>query len=584
MRAEVKQRKRIAARLFRNATVLAGAMFCLGAGAAGACAATPETCAVGPGGATAGPSPLSCSDTGQAPPNADERGPPTTLMDRPEVSQASQGLYAPPGDPANLGVHGRDWGVFNRDGGYAAGFGPVGRYGATRWAEDWSFLRDPKLRRANDDPFDILKYIPLSDSGSIYLSFSGEERLKNWFENRPGLGTIKPNDSGRMTLQSIYGADLHIGPQVRLYGELVSAQAGGWGGYGYNAGYRTRLDLLQGFLELNDTVLGAKSGLMIGRMEFLDAPNYVFYQRTVSSVPQSWNGGRFYMIWPRVRIDLFDFVQTNITPTAIFHDEPSWSTRLYGAYESYALPDFRFLDEAGHVFFDLFYFGYQFTGSSAAITSPTGLQSGATRRDNYGTRIWGKAGPIEFSLGALYQGGQFSAAETNIKRPVSAYSINTSVGWRFSNVPYHPLLGIQTDIYSGGNRNKTSGTIGTYTTPYIPLSSYLDTTYYAGTSNLIAVSPVIEASLAKTLVLRLKSPVLWRDSTNDAFYSPSAPYSFVNFRGGYAGVVPQATLSIEITHHLRWNHDIARFFVSNGLQKAGGSDGTYYLSTLSFIF
>ncbi len=506
-------------------------------------------------------------------------------MEMPEVSEANQGLYAPPSGPANPRVHGRDWGVFNRDGGYAAGFGPVGRYGATRWAEDWSFLRDPKLRRADDDPFDILKYIPLNDSGSVYLSLSGEERLKNWFENRPGLGTIKPNDSGRMTLRSIYGADLHIGPHVRLYGELINAAAGGWGGYGYNsAGYRTDLDLQQAFLELNDTILGAKSGLMIGRMEFLDAPNYVLYLRTVSSVPQSWNGGRVYMIWPRVRVDMFDFVQTNIgPPAAIFPGRPSWSTRLFGAYESYATPDFTFLHGNGHVFFDLFYFGYLFNGSSAAITSPTGLQAGSTRRDNYGTRIWGKAGPIEFSFGALYQGGQFFEAETNVKRPVSAYSINTSVGWRFSDVRYHPLVGIQTDIYSGGNRNKTSGTIGTYTTPYVPLSSYLDTTFYTGTSNLIAVSPVLNATIGNKIVFRLKSTVLWRDSTNDAFYSPLAPYN-LNFKGSYVGVVPQATLSIELTRHLRWNHDLARFFVSNGLQRAGASDATYYLSTLSFIF
>ena len=118
----------------------------------------------------------------------------------------------------------------------------------------------------------------------------------------------------------------------------------------------------------------------------------------------------------------------------------------------------------------------------------------------------------------------------------------------------------------------------------MPLSSYLDTSYYTGTSNLVALSPVIETDFSKNAVLRVKAPVLWRDHTNDAFYSPGGPYKFLNYSGGYIGVVPQAMLSLRLSRHLRWNHDFARFFVSNGLRKAGASDGTYYLSTLSVVF
>lgn len=511
-------------------------------------------------------------------------GQPTTLVDVPGVSAFSQGIYVPLSAKAMMRTHQDDWGVFNRAGGAASGFGAVGRYGAVRWAENWDALSDPELVHADNDPFDSLKYMPFNRSGSVYVTFSGEERLKNWYENRPGLGTIKPNDSGRMTLQSIYGADLHVGTHVRLYGELINAAAAGWGGYGYSSGYRTRLDLQQAFAEVTGSVLGAKSGVMLGRMEFVDAPNYVIYLRTVSSVPQSWNGGRAYMIWPRVRVDLFDYIQTDITPNAMFHDRPSWGTRLYGAYGSYALPDTRLLHGDGHVFLDIFYIGNLFKGSVAAITAPTGAQAGATRRDNYGTRLWGKAGLIEFSLGAIYQGGIFSDASTNIERHVTAFSFNESIGLRFAKIAMNPLVGVQADLYSGGNRDKTSGPVGTYTTPFVPLSSYLDTSYYTGTSNLIALSPVFEMNIGKSAVLRLKAPIMWRDNTNDAFYSPSGPYKFTNYSDSYIGAVPQAMLSLRLNRHLRWNHDVARFFVSDGLRKAGASDATYYLSTLSFIF
>ena len=159
----------------------------------------------------------------------------------------------PVGQPVRTtGVQGRvsghqyDWGVFNRGNGEAAGFGPVGEYGVAPWAEDWSRLRDKSKRK---DPFDLIKYIPLNERGSIWLSFSGETRLRNWFESRPNLGTQHNNDSGRFAVRNLYGADLHLGSHVRLFGQLVNADAAGWNGYGYGSTYRKRLDAQQAFIE-----------------------------------------------------------------------------------------------------------------------------------------------------------------------------------------------------------------------------------------------------------------------------------------------------------------------------------------------
>ena len=513
----------------------------------------------------------------------DSRSQPSALVNRPDISPSPQNLVA---SRKSLlpSVHQGNWGVFNREAGSAAGFGSVGRYGEVRWAEDWSFLANAALRRQDHDPFDRLKYIPLTPSGLIYLTLSGDERLKNWFQTRPEIGTNKLTDTGRMTWRTTLGADLHIGPHLRFYSELINADAGGFNYYGYNTGYRTRLDLLQGFGELQGNLLGARSGLLLGRMEFVDAPGYVFQLRTVSSLPESWNGGRAFFIWPRFRLDFFDFLRTDITPPAIFHDDAPWNTRLYGAYASYALPDFRFAGAPGQVFLDTFYYGYLFNGAAAALSTVTGSEAGSTRRDNYGVRLWGKAGPIDFSLGAIYQGGRFTDSSSGNTRPVSAYSLNESVGWRFLRAPFRPLVGVQADIFSGGDNRRKSGTIGTYTTPYVPQSSYLDTTYYIGSSNVIDVAPFVRAIFSKTLAFRFKVPVFWRDSTNDAVYTPSTFYKFPTFSGGYVGVTPQASLGIQLTRHLRWTHDLGRFFASSSLKKAGASDSTYYLSTLSFIF
>jgi len=502
-----------------------------------------------------------------------------SLYDRTPLTSLPESVRLP-----RVGLHQGPWGVFNRDDGSPAGFGPVARYGTDRSAEDWTVLADPSR---SDDVFDPLKFIPLNDSKSVYLTLSADERLRNWFETRPFLGTQKPGDSGRMTVRGLYGADLHVGPNLRFYGELVNGDAGGWAYYGYNATYRKRLDLEQGFAELTGTLLGARTGLKLGRQLFLDAPNYVLFVHDTPDVPQSWDGGRAYAIWPRVRLDLFDFVQTNTSPVQMFRDNQNWNARLWGAYESWAPPDFRLLGAAGHTFLDFFYYGYLVGGTPAAIPTASvgGTTSGSTLRNNYGTRYWGKAGPIEFSLGAIYQDGQFRQAKSALTQPVSAYSFNSFVGWRFLGVYGHPILGVQADDYSGGNDNRKRGTVGTYLTPYYPQSSYTDTTTYITEANLVDVIPTLEATLLPPVVARLRLPFYWRESTNDAVYGSGRIYSFrSNFHGGFIGATPTLTIATRLTRHLLWNNDIARFFASHSLQKAGASDGTYYQSTLEFRF
>ena len=237
------------------------------------------------------------------------------LQGQPQINALPEALHTPTKQQAPTQIHTGDWGVFNRDGGAPAGFGPVARYGTDQSAEDWSFLRDRSL---SDDAFDPLKFIALNDSKSIYLTLSADERLKNSFENRAFIYAQKPDDSGRMTLRGLYGADLHLGSYVRVFAELVNGDAGGWNAYGYNGTYRTRLDLEQLFGEVTAPIAGAKVGVKFGRQQFLDAPNYVLFARETPDVPLSWNGVRGYVFWPRVRLDAFDFVQTNNTINNIF--------------------------------------------------------------------------------------------------------------------------------------------------------------------------------------------------------------------------------------------------------------------------
>lgn len=106
----------------------------------------------------------------------------------------------------------------------------MGYYAVSRWAEDWSSLRDKRNRL---DAMDALKYIPFNQEGDIYLSFSGNFRQHNFYDQRAGFGTIKKDPAYRNNFRWNLGADLHLGEHVRLYGELMSGQAAGVNYYGY---------------------------------------------------------------------------------------------------------------------------------------------------------------------------------------------------------------------------------------------------------------------------------------------------------------------------------------------------------------
>ncbi|GCE83761.1 alginate export family protein [Komagataeibacter diospyri] len=477
--------------------------------------------------------------------------------------------------------HQYDWGVFNRDSGEAAGFGPVGRYGVARWAEDWSSLRSKKK---GDDPFDVLKYIPLTRSGSVWISFSGETRARNWFENRPVLGAAHVADSGRFTVRNLYGADLHLGTHVRLYGELINADAGGWRPYGYGDTYRKQLDVQQALIEVKGHVAGAKAGFMFGRQAFLDMPAYVLYYRMSSSVPLAWNGFRAYAAWSRVRVDAWDFVGTDITPDGIFHDTEDYGTRLYGVETTWAPPDFVFMGQTGYSFLDLFYFGTKAGGGISGVSAPSfAVQPGMATRNNFGGRWHGIAGPIEFSVGGIWQGGAFRATGADSpSRPIDAWSFSSNAGYRIPHDRFHTFVGLQADVFSGGDARRN--TVGTYSQPFNPQLTYVDASLTVSESNMVDIAPEVRMTFFRSLSIMARYPLYWRYSTLAPLSRPGALQYAYHYNGSFIGMAPQATLTWQIGPHLSWAQTLSRFMTASALNRVGGSSGTYYMSNLSFRF
>lgn len=503
------------------------------------------------------------------------------LESRPEAYAQPQTLQLPAQTSQAL-LHQGPWGIFNSNAGAAAGFGTVGYYAVARWAEDWSGLRKSSNHL---DPMDALKYIPLNSSGSIYLTLSGNFRQHNFYDQRPGFGLTQKIPAYRQNMRWNAGADLHLGEHVRLYGELLSAQAGGINYYGYNNGrWRSKLDAQQAFVEVRGHMLGAVMGAMVGRMTFLDAPPYVTAGSVYPTVPFSWNGIRGYAFWKRFRVSLFDLTLTNWTlPNVPFRDQVGYRTRLFGAYTSYAVPTFKFMNTNSQIFVDTFYQGYLL--ASNTIATQTGSVTGSTRRDTPGVRVWGNSGPIEFSLGGMWQGGYFNTARNGPSRAVSAYSFNAQISWRFASLWARPAIGIQADDVSGGNTRKSAtSTWGGFLSPFVPSAYYLDMSTYIGQENVIDVGPIATLAPTRNTTLLMKVPVLWRSSTNDAIYASGATPYGVRPHGGYTATMPQASFTWRATRHVTFSIDGQYIFASKAMISAGASSGAYVQSNLELTF
>lgn len=483
--------------------------------------------------------------------------------------------------------HSRDWGVFNAGNGAAAGFGAMAGFGQVRWAEDWSDIISTPPEQRKNDWFNRLKYIRLNENGSIWLSLNAEERFRYIYENQPLMGTAGKTDANRVLLRNLYGADLHLGEHIRAYAEFLYGVAGGSNTYGYQTGVqRERLDLQQGILEIKGNLLGAKAGVIGGRQVFLDTPVFMQSARDLTNAQQTWDGFRGYAIWKRFRVDLFDFMQTNKLPDAVFGDGTNYSARMYGAMTSTALPAFKVLGKKSQLFADVFYIGYLYSGSTASIPTTTGAEAGSSRRDNVGMRLWGNVGPFSTSLSGVFQGGQFRPAqESQPTRAVRAYAVNASLLYNRPDLATKPSAGLQADLFSGGSYKSKDGAVGTFASPYFPLPYYNDVTLSVTSQNLIGVGPLATFALRKNLHLKLHIPFFWRASTQDAVYGTGKIYSWRNgLSGGFIGTIPQTQLAWNFAPHWTWTHDIVGFIASRSMRSAGAKSDAFYMQTLEFKF
>jgi len=380
----------------------------------------------------------------------------------------------------------------------AAGDGnTVGGYNQSRWAEDWSALRDPAKR---DDPLDALKFIPLQGDDRVYLTLAGEARLRVNHTTNPNLveSEAQRQDIGRLFLS----ADLHVGEHVRGFVELAHGSLSGVNLGTALPNLRNDLAVQQYFVDATAEIAGMDAGIRYGRQTFSDGPNLITVPRDNNTLFFTFNGVRAWARGRGVRADLFDLRPTQYGTGGTGDDVTERERRFSGVTAGVVLPDTLF--GGSELFLDPFVWRLRDRAAQWGATTAR------EEREYYGLHFFGDVGPVDLDWTVNYQGGQFDG------QPISAWLIFAAQTYRIGKGATAPRIGFHADYASGGGAYQ-GNTLRNALAPF-GNNIYYSYQLYATPTNFIAVAPNVSVEALPRVRATLEYQASWRDDARDAVY------------------------------------------------------------------
>jgi hypothetical protein len=435
-------------------------------------------------------------------------------------------------------------------------------YTLNRADEDYRSLRDPANR---SDLWDPLKYLPFTESGSLYLSLGGEARERYEYFNHPAWGK-DPQDHGYLLQRYFLHGDLHLGEHVRLFSQFQSSLENGRRG-GPRPTDLNELDVHQLFLDLK-LPLSKDSSLTLrtGRQELSYGSQRIIAVREGPNVRQGFDGFRVMLRTGKLSVDGFAAKPAE-TNRRIFDDGPDNARALWGTYAVLPFP----LLPQGNI--DLYYLGLSRRG--AAFNQGSAHET----RHSVGTRIWRTAAPLDYNFEFLYQWGSFGRGD------ISAWTAASDTGYTFAGLPLRPRVGLRADIASG-DEDPSNPDLQTFN-PLFPKGAYFSEAGLIGPANFIDLNPCLDLHLTDRITLIFDTDFFWRENTRDGLYNNAMALvrTGKTSNARYIGSMPQEQLFWEIDRHLTFAAIYGHFFAGRFLRESGpGEDVDYVTTWLSYKF
>ena len=380
-----------------------------------------------------------------------------------------------------------------------------------RFDDDCRSLRSRSGELAGPDR---LRYIPLDDDGSAWLTLGADLRFRMEHLDPPEFGTSSVDR--RYTARGLRGyalADLRTNAGLRLFTELSVAAERGREPFERSFD-RSAIDVAQLFVEVPLDVSSASTTIRIGRQE-LDLGN----TRLVSSRDLANLRLSFDMVHVLARLPQLDIVSFWGRPVlnrpGAFDDASSSSETFYGldlrvpsnVMGRRLLVDFVLLER---------------NRDAASFFDAVGRE----RRHMVGVSASAQLEAVDFLGHAAYQSGKVASSR------VSAFGLSMSLGYRFRNVEWAPRIGIDAG-YASGDRKRNDGRLNSFN-PLYPNLGYFTDAPVDYPSNWAGVQPNITLNPTSNVTVRFGTNFHFRASEADAVYGTNGrPYIAGGTPGGH---------------------------------------------------
>lgn len=373
-------------------------------------------------------------------------------------------------------------------------------------AQDFkSFRYDEDYRNLGDSLslslYDKLKFTPLNDQKSAYISVGGEIRYQYFQYKNEEWGDVPKDSDGFILSRLLLHTDLHVTNSLRLFVQLQSSLSDGRV-TPPSPVEQNELDLHQAFVDL--TVVRRPTAVWIlraGRQELGYGSSRLVSVREGPNNRQAFDGIKLFVASKKVKADVF-FSEYVASKTGIFNDEV-WDsgTRFGGTYLTISkVPIFKTVD--------VYYLGIRKSKSTWSDVA------GRELRHSVGARVSGKSAKWQYDFEGIYQIGNINDVT------ISAWTLSSNTTYALANRAASPFLGLKTELISGDKR-QGDDRVQSFN-PLFPRGAYFGYAALIGPSNLFDLHPSLGVPAGGKFLISVDYDVFWRYSADDGIYSPGA--------------------------------------------------------------
>lgn len=372
-----------------------------------------------------------------------------------------------------------------------------------------------------------MKNIQLNDDGSWSMDFGGTLRARGEYWNNFAWGGSGDRSDTFSLWRALIYSDIHIGDNIRVFGEMVSALQtdrslpGGTTTLNVNS-----IDIHQAYADFSGDLNDMQLTFRVGRQEYSFGK-----QRLVSPLPwantmRTWDG--FTLITEGETWNVTGFWSQFVPVRKYDFDQADSGSQFFGVYGTSEKLLFEYD-------MDLYLLGQHLDALDG------GGGPGETRRYTAGGRVFGNISdsPYDFDIEGGYQFGKLAT-----DMDINAYFFAAESGYTWEYAECKPRFFVGFD-YASGDKDASGTAIGGKTfSQLFPLGhaflGYIDA---IGRQNVIDVNLGVTAKPTEKLTVRIAGYYFWKAQEQDAIYNAGGGV----IRPGAAGTSNDIGAEIDLT-------------------------------------